>query len=139
MKKLLFALSFLAISSFSFASTGAKYRVNDADVDQLFSASKDISASATDEMVLINTGDSKTMTSAGGDQGIGGFLIRTFFCGFIWLHRSYMGGSGLGWKYCVGSIFLASIPQAVDFWWVLLSGNDALSKYKGTDKFIVWL
>ena len=140
MKKLLLILSFFAVSSFSFAGT-EKYKVNDAAVEQMFAQSKDISSSVADEMTLAAINQPSCL-HASGDQSVVGFLIRAFFCGFIGLHRSYMGSDfgSMWWKYCCSTVVVGwGIIQGVDFCWVLLDGSDALGKYKGNDRFLVWL
>ena len=139
MKKLLFILGFFAVSSFAFAGT-EKYKVNDAAVEKMFAQSQDISSSVADERTLAAINQPSTLYASGG-QSVGGFLIRAFFCGFIGLHRSYMGSDfgDIWWKYCCSTVLVGwGIVQGVDFCWVLFSGNAALSKYKGNDDFIVW-
>ncbi|MBI3501538.1 MAG: hypothetical protein HY063_07070 [Bacteroidetes bacterium] len=137
MKKLLFILGFFAMSSFAFGNT-QKYKVNDAAVDQLFAQSQDISSAVAGEMMLVNLNQPNTQVAAGG-QTVGGFLLRSFFCGFIALHRKYMGSdiSQLWWKYfCIP--VAGGVANLGDFCWVLFSGSKALSKYKGNNKWFVW-
>lgn len=137
MKKFLLSLGFFAVCSLSFAVE--KYKVNDAAVDQMFAQSKDVSSSIMDEMTLMGMNSSSAVQAPAGEQSVGGFLIRAFFCGGIALHRHYMGGDwgSLWWKYfCIP---IAGGAAAIgDFCWVLFSGSDALSKYKGSDKWFVW-
>ena len=137
MKKLLFILGFFAVSSFAFAST-EKYKVNDAAVDQMFAQAQDISSSVAGEMTLVNLNQPTVQMTAGG-QTVGGFLLRSYFCGFIALHRKYMGGdwSQLWWKYLCIPV-ASGVANLGDFCWVLFKGGSALSKYKGNNKWFVW-
>ncbi|MBI4930896.1 MAG: hypothetical protein HY841_09055 [Bacteroidetes bacterium] len=139
MKKLLFALGFFGITLFSFAGNGEKYKVNDAAVDQLFAQSQDVSSALADgDMTLVNLNQPSTQV-VGGGQTVGGFLLRSFFCGFIAIHRKYMGSDlgSLWWKYfCIP--VAGGVANLGDFCWVLFKGNSALSKYKGSDKWFVW-
>ena len=138
MKKLYFILGFLSIGLFAFANTD-KYKVNDAAVDQMFAQSHDISADLiSGDMSIVNLNQPSVQVASGG-QTVGGFLLRSFFCGFIALHRKYMGSdiSGLWWKYfCIP--VAGGVANLGDFCWVLFSGKSALSKYKGNDKWFVW-
>lgn len=139
MKKLLFIVGFFAVSSFAFASTD-KYKVNDAAVDQLFAQSQDISSAVADEMTMASINQPAALQGSGSGQTVGGYLIRAFFCGGIALHRKYMGSDwgSLWWKYfCIPVV--GGVAGCGDFWWVVFKGNSALSKYKGSDKFFVWL
>ena len=138
MKKLLFIAIFLGTGLVSFAGNVEKYKVNEAAVDQMFSQSQDISSSIAGEMSLASI-NQPAVQVAGGGQTVGGYLIRCFFCGGIALHRSYMGGDwgSLWWKYfCIP--IAGEVAVCGDFWWVVFSGNSALSKYKGSSKWFVW-
>jgi hypothetical protein len=33
---------------------------------------------------------------------------------------------------------VGGVTACVDFWWVVFKGDDALKKYKGSDKYMVW-
>ena len=139
MKKLFLSLSFFALCSLSFAGAGEKYKVNDAAVDQLFAQSQDISSSLADEMTLAGMNHPSAVQGAGSGQTVGGFLLRAFFCGGIALHRHYMGSDwgSLWWKYfCIP--VAGGVAACGDFCYVLFKGSNALSKYKGSDKWFVW-
>ena len=140
MKKLLLIAGFLGAGLLSFAGNVEKYKVNDAAVDQMSAQSQDVSSSFADEMTLANMNQPVGAEVAKGGQSVGGFLIRCFFCGGIALHRAYMGSDWgkLWWKYfCIP--VAGGVAAYGDFCWVLFTGNSALSKYKGTDKWFVWL
>lgn len=127
------------------ASTFAKdtYKLNDASVDQMFAQASDITltaASSDDMMGAVNTSASVDMSAlaTGGSQTKMGFLLRSFFCGFIALHRSYMGtdGRALWYMYLCIPVY-GGIVNLVDFWSVVF-GVD-YNKYKNNKKFTVWL
>lgn len=137
MKKI-FLLSAMVVGLFtsSFASNN-NYKIAEANIDQLFASSEDVTLNATDEAyslmnstASIKAGDAKTVT---------GFLLRAFFCGEFALHRSYMGTGGkqLLWYYfCIPVV--GGVTGCVDFWWVVIDGEDAMNKYKDNGKFMVW-
>ena len=141
-KLLLFTLAIGGLTLSSFAS--GNYKINDSNVDQMFAQSTDISLTANssgDMLNAVNTASASELTAnlASGDQSKGGYLLRAFFCGWIAMHRSYMGGTGLWWKYLLGVIcFPLSINVGVDFWWVVFSST-ALDKYKNNNKWFVWM
>jgi hypothetical protein len=139
MKKLFFILGFFAVSSLSFAGIGEKYKVNDAAVDQMFAESQDVSSMVVYELNFASMNQSSSVQVAAGGQSVGGFLVRAFFCGGIALHRKYMGGDwgSLWWKYLCIPV-AGGVAALGDFCWVLFSGNSALNKFKGSDKWFVW-
>ena len=138
MRKLLFVLGFFVSGSFAFAGT-EKYKVDDAAVDQLFAQSQDISSDMIPGPTTVMDMNQSAGQKLAGGQTIGGFLLRTFFCGWIGLHRHYMGSDDMWWRYLITAVFCVNLPAAVDFFWVLFVGDDALSKYKGSDKWFVWM
>ena len=136
MKKHIFTLAFFTcLFTASFASSKtSSYKVDDVAVDQLFASSTDVTFSAEGVNAL------NVSTTAGGGTTVGGFLLRNFFCGFIALHRKYMGGdwNQLWWKYfCIP--IAGGVASLGDFLYVLIGGQDALDKYDGNDKWFVWL
>ena len=140
MKKLFLLVAFVSGSLFSFAGNDAKYKISDAAIDQLFSQSEDISAGVQDNMSSFADVNIATVNQGSGGQNVGGFLIRSFFCGFIALHRSYMGtnGAALWWMYfCIPVV--GDVVNFVDFWWVVFMGEDAMNKFKNNSRYIVWM
>lgn len=138
MKIFLSLIALLGTSVCLFAST-AQYKVNDAAIDQLFAQSQDVSLSLAGDMTLTNMNQPAAMQITGGGQSVGGFLLRSFFCGFLAIHRKYMGSDwgSLWWKYfCIP--VAGGVANLGDFCWVLFSGKKALNKYKGSDKWFVW-
>lgn len=140
MKRLFFSLSFFAASICAIAGNGDKYRVNDASVDQMFAQSQDVSSLLVDEMSLVGLNQPSAVQGASGAQTVGGFLLRNVLCGSIALHRKYMGSDigKLWWKYLCIPV-AGGLASCGDFWFVVIKGNKALSKYKGSDKWFVWM
>jgi hypothetical protein len=135
MKKLLLIPAFMVcLLTSSFASN---YKVDEANVDQLFASSEDVTLTAADEAYsLMNTTSS---IKAEGEKTVGGFLVRAFFCGGFALHRYYMGTDGkqLFWYYfCIP--VMGGVAGCVDFWWVVFKGKEAMDKYTNNGKFLVW-
>jgi hypothetical protein len=141
MKKI---ITLCAVAGLSFATAlagNSNYKVDDASIDQLFAQSEDISMTASTDFALQNTNLAANLSSVngGGEKTVGGFLIRAWFCGFIALHRSYMGTGGKTlWYYYFCIPVMGGVTSCVDFWWVVFKGKDALNKYKDNSKFIVW-
>ena len=140
MKKSIIVAAFIGLSVFSFAENSDKYKLNDAAVDQLFAQSEDISVAMSSDISSFANVNAAGVTVNGGGQNVGGYLIRSFFCGFIALHRSYMGtgGATLWWMYfCIPVV--GGVVGFVDFWWVVFMGEDAMKQYSNNSKFVVWL
>jgi hypothetical protein len=137
MKKLLFSLAFFTCLFATNLSSASTYKVDEAAVDQLFSASDDVTFTASEEAYALMNPSTQAVTK--GDKTVGGYLIRVIFCSEFALHRSYMGtgGRNLFWYYfCTGGGF--GVVSCVDFWWVVFKGSDAMNKYADNSKFIVW-
>jgi hypothetical protein len=131
MKKLfLIAVASLFIGS-SFASSTSSYVADDTQIEQLFASSEEVSLNSSDEATALML---NVNSVNGGDQTKTGFLVRAWFCGFIGLHRSYMGTKGLWWKYfCTFNVI-----GCIDFWGTVFKGDEFFSKFKGNDKFVAW-
>lgn len=125
MKKMFFLFA-IATMFTSVTMASSDYRINDAAVDVLFDQAIEVDF----EFNAAGVQQEKT---------VGGFLLRNFFCGFVALHRSYMGTGGetLWWKYfCIPVV--GGVVSCVDFWYVVFKGKEALDKYADNGKFIVW-
>ncbi|MDX2191302.1 MAG: hypothetical protein SFY32_15725 [Bacteroidota bacterium] len=124
---------FLALGATT-AFCGTSYKLNDAQIDNLMTSAVEVSTIELSPLSLnsdaILTGDDKTM---------GGYLLRSFFCGFIGLHRSYMGtgGKSVWWWYCCIPV-VGGVTNLVDFWGVVFGGQKALDKFKDNSKKWVW-
>jgi hypothetical protein len=141
MKKLLMIFAMLgAFATASYAADGGTaYKANDEKIDQLFASANDITlAATTDQLVKFNNVEMNTAVGSG-EKTKGGFLVRAFFCGGFALHRYYMGTGGkqLFWYYfCIP--VAGGVVGCVDFWYVLIKGDEVLSKYKDNPDWIVW-
>jgi hypothetical protein len=137
MKKIALALG-LALGV-SFGAQANRYKIDEVQLAQTFEKSQEVSF---DEMYdsKMNFGESTKM-KAGDSKTRGGYLVRSFFCGGIALHRYYMGlNDTKNWMWA----FYFCVPVAgwvdnfVDFWWVVID-KDAMSKYENNDAIFVWL
>lgn len=122
----------VALSALSFAGFSANsYKLDEVKMDNMFANATEISATSMDL--------SSTFVVEG-DKTVGGYLVRAFFCGFIGLHRSYMGtgGKSVWWWYCCVPV-LGGVTTFVDFWGVVFMGQKQLDKYKDNSKKVVWM
>jgi hypothetical protein len=137
MKKIVLALG-LALGV-SFGAQANKYKLDDVQLTQTFEQSQEVTfnemyASKMNfgESAKMNAGDSKTRS---------GYLVRSFFCGGIALHRYYMGlndAKAWMWAFYLFVPVAGYVNACVDFWWVVFDKN-AMSKYENNDAIFVWL
>lgn len=138
MKKITIRLFILTcIICMATSSYANEFKINETELDALFEQSEDVSATFTTDFITLASGVKPTQELQGG-KTVEGFLVRCFFCGGIALHRTYMGGKGLWWKYMCVPV-AGQVAFFVDFWWVIIEGDKALKKYSGNDVFFVWL
>jgi TM2 domain-containing membrane protein YozV len=130
MKKLVLALALvIGAAGASFASN---YKLDEAAVESAFTASDDITLSVTESLGV-------EAVAAEGELSKTQYLIRAWFCGSFALHRSYMGTGGKGLL-----LYYLCIPVAnyvaimVDFWGVIIKGDEFWMKYKDNPKFFAW-
>lgn len=142
MKKVLLLLVMLgafAVRSYASDLGATAYNVNDAQIDQLFNQAEDVTLSVTTEALTLATSnlDASAMLK---EQTKVGFLLRAFFCGSFALHRYYMGvgdkKSMWAYYFCIPGV--GGFVGCVDFWYVVIKGDEAMNKYKDNPKFIVW-
>lgn len=135
MKKLVLALALvIGATGASFASN---YELNNSAIDAAFAASEDITMQSS----VLNESISSAAV-ADGEVTKGGFLVRAYFCGFVGMHRAYVGNGGkkVGLYYCLSSIVGVGYTIAwIDFVMVLIKGDEMLAKFKDNPKFIVWI
>ncbi|MBK6520870.1 MAG: hypothetical protein KBG47_01035 [Bacteroidia bacterium] len=135
MKKTILAL--LICFSFVTKAEGNKYKLNDDAIDRSMNSAKEVSF---DEMYAGGIDAlSLQLSKSDGSKSRGGFLVRSFFCGGIALHRYYMGTTRGGmWAmyFCIPVV--GWVNGFVDFWWSVFDG-EAYKKYENNDKYIVWL
>jgi len=132
MKKLFLFFTATAMSA-TMAFAGNDYKINDANIDNMFANADEISFASND------FGGTNFMTPAGPEKTKGGYLVRAFFCGGFALHRSYMGTAGktLWYMYlCIPVV--GGVVGCVDFWGVVFGSID-FNKYKDNGKYIVWM
>jgi hypothetical protein len=138
MRKLFFVFAFMAMMVSVSSVKADNYFVNDNAIEDLFATSEDQTAEMLDLSNPLLT-SSVMGTKAAANQTVVGFLLRSYFCGFIALHRSYMGTGGKTlWYYYFCIPVVGGVVNFVDFCWVLFKGSDAMNKYKDNPKFIVW-
>jgi len=134
MKKLILLVGFIAAFVTSKANEGT-YTIDNAKVDQLFASSEDVTI---ETMIEANDLSASNLNSTAVAGSRGGYLVRAFFCGGFALHRYYMGAKGALWAMYLCIPVVGGVDACVDFWWVVFS-KDALAKYQGNSKYIVWL
>lgn len=126
MKKLFFTLTLVfGLATLASANT---YKLNNASVEAKFATSQDV----TSEMSALTSNTENYASILGGDQSMGGFLVRAAFCGTFSIHRMYMGSSFM-WMYCIP--VAGQLTTAIDFWYVVFKGQEGLSKYSNSSKF----
>lgn len=134
MKKifLTFTMSLVVLGS----ALANNYKLDEASVEVAFAASEDISLVASEEA---NTLALASVNGTLDEPTKMGYLLRSFFCGFIGLHRSYMGTGGKTlWYYYLCIPVYGGIVNCVDFWGVVFKGDEQWNKYKNNPKFNVW-
>jgi len=108
------------------------YKLDENAVEKTFTAASEITL---EQMSVETMTDVNSNTLAPkGDVTLGGFLVRNFFCGTFAVHRSYAGTKGLAFKYCI----TLGIIGAVDFWYTVFTGQEALDNFTGNPNFICW-
>jgi len=154
MKKALLSLALAcSVSVFSFASetTAANtdaYFVNDAQVENMFAASADVSEATP--ALLAEFDASGTYTAAAkkqqnsvlavksGDKSAVAAIIINLFLGPLGIHRAYLGTETLTWVGYIltcGGIF--GIVPFVDLIVLIVNAND-ISEYEDNSKFFMW-
>ena len=103
MKKLLLLSAFAGCFWLSSSAT-EKYKLDDAAVNQLFAQATDVTLESLNDLSFLSNMNSLSSITGlavdGGGQTKGCFLMRSFCCGIVGLHRSYMGtgGEAMWWK-----------------------------------------
>ena len=140
MKKVFLLMALFGACSFSAIGKDA-YRLDEVAVEQAFAQATDLSFTVENQELIasaLGTAAGIAAVPAEGDQTKFGFLVRAYFCGFIGLHRSYMGTNGkdLWYMYLCIPVY-GPIVTFVDFWGVVFGALDYTS-YKNNSKFNVW-
>ncbi len=137
MKKIF--ITVIAIVAISFATKASSYQLDENKMEQTFQQSEDISTNLLLNNSTTAAANQFYSSSFKGDQTVGGYLLRSFFCGGIALHRYYMGTSKKGlWAMYLCIPVAGGVAACVDFWWVVFSGEKAMNKYKDNSKYWVF-
>lgn len=136
MKKLALVLG-LALG-IGFGAQANKYKMNETALTQTFEKSQEVTFN---EMYAadFNTSAVDLNLKGGGEKTRGGYLLRSFFCGGIALHRYYMGtGKKAMWAlyFCVP--VAGGVAACVDFWGAVFKA-DFYKKFENNDKWFVWM
>jgi hypothetical protein len=133
MRKIILVLC-LALS-INLSAASSKYKLTDVQLEQNFKVSQEVSFEEmySADLLALNLTGSKM--SASGSQTREGYLLRSFFCGSIALHRYYMGTEK---NYMWALYFCVPVVNVVDFFWVLFD-KESMSKFSNNDKWLVWL
>lgn len=135
MKRMLTFLAAVLVTGASFA--GNPYKMDDQQLDNMFNQATEVAFNVEALDAMNVTSDQLQMLE--GEQTVLGYLLRAYFCGFVALHRSYMGTGGetLWWKYmCIPVV--GGVVGCVDFWWVVFKGEEAMEKYRDNGAYMVW-
>lgn len=155
MKKALLSLALAcSVTVFSFAAETKEannsdaYFVNDSQIENLFSASADVSeanpalAQAIDATGTFEANAKKQQASVysvkSGDKSAAAALVLDFFLGPLGIHRIYLGTATMTWiGYILSCGGICGIIPAVDFWVMVFNFND-ISDYVDNTKFFMW-
>jgi len=137
MKKITLALV-LALG-IGLGAQAKKYKMDEVKLTQSFENSQEVTFNEMFASDLNVANATNLNLKADGAKTRGGYLLRSFFCGSIALHRYYMGTN----KKHMWALYLL-VPVAggaaacVDFWGAVFS-PDFYKKYENNDKWFVWL
>jgi hypothetical protein len=139
MKKVVFYL--IVLVGLPGVISASRFKISDAELNKVVLQSKEVSSQELSASLMKDI-SAFSMVKAGGGSGEkkrGGFLLRSFFCGFIALHRYYMGTNNkFMWAmyFCIPVV--GEITNCVDFWGSVFNA-EMYKKYENNDKYIVWL
>ncbi len=139
MKKLILSIAILV--GISFAASANSYKLNNNAIEASYASAQDVTADLSAMTLQLTTASASDAASilGGGSYTKGGYLLRAFFCGSIGLHRYYMGTSKKAlWAYYLCIPVVGGLVGCIDFWYVVFKGEDALSKYSNSDKFMAF-
>lgn len=139
MRKVILLITFFGVCTIS-AFGKESYRLDEMAIEKAFAQASEINLSVENQDMILSTLEATGIAAvpADGDQSKFGFLLRSYFCGFIGLHRSYMGtnGKALWYMYLCIPVY-GGIVNFVDFFGVLFGALD-YTMYKNNSKFNVW-
>lgn len=138
MKKLLSVICLTL--GLSFYANANKYKMSEAQIANSFAGSQEVTFNEMYAGVDANAVDLNGLAvQKGGSTTRGGYLLRSFFCGGIALHRYYMGTNKKHmWAlyFCVP--VAGGVAACVDFWGAVFDA-DFYKKFENNDKWFVWL
>ena len=137
MKKLALVLG-LALG-LGFGAQANKYKMDEVKLTQTFENSQEVSFNEMFASDLNVANATNLHPKTDGAKTRGGYLLRSFFCGGIALHRYYMGTAKKHmWAlyFCVP--VAGGVAACVDFWGGVFNA-DFYKKYQNNDKWFVWL
>lgn len=137
MKKI-FSLMLAAVLSLGVMAES--YELNDNNIETLIASAADVTESELVSFEEASLGGMNMMNVAvAGKQTMGGYLLRSFFCGGLALHRYYMGTTGAKMFFMYFCIpVVSNVAVCLDFWLVVFKGETQMKKYKNNDKYLVW-
>lgn len=137
MKKI-FSLMLAAVLSLGVMAES--YELNDNNVETLIASAADVTEAELVSFEQASLGGMNMMNVAvAGKQTMGGYLLRSFFCGGFALHRYYMGSTGAKWFFLYACVpVVGGLANCLDFWLVVFKGDSQMNKYKNSDKYLVW-
>jgi hypothetical protein len=137
MKKLALVLG-LALG-LGFGAQANKYKMDEVKLTQTFENSQEVSFNEMFASDLNVANATNLNLKADGAKTRGGYLLRSFFCGGIALHRYYMGTAKKHmWALYFFVPVAGGVAACVDFWGGVFNA-DFYKKYENNDKWFVWL
>ena len=123
----------------SLTANAGNFKMDEQELEQLFTNSTEVGFDHFFASSVDLQGNMLSGLSVQEGKTRGGYLIRSFFCGSIALHRYYMGTTrkGMWAMYCCIPV-VGGLTGFVDFWWAVFEA-DAYQKYANNDKYIDWL
>ncbi len=136
MKKLFYSIALVV--GVTFASNASKFKISDIQLEKVVAQSTEISSQ---ELSSLFMKESKKFEFEH-EKTRGGYLIWSFFCGGVGMHRYYMGigesAKNYMWALYACVPVVGAVTACVDFWGAVFQ-PDFYKKYENNDKYIVWL
>ncbi len=138
MKKLFLSLLILFAGVFVFEASANTYRLDQAEVDQMFAQAEQVDLMAMHSMSPMTSNTASTMLAVQDKDPLIAFILA-WVVGPLGIHRAYLGtstGTIIAYILTAGG---CGIVAMVD-WIVLLIGlvNDDISKYIDNPSFFMW-
>ena len=128
----------LAVVLFTSAAFAGGYKLNNNEVDAMFASADDVTATVNVEETDLNVTHVASINNANQEQTVGGYLLRSYFCGSFAAHRGYMGNGGKKlWVYYLCIPIYGSVLNLVDFWRVVFDSS-RMEEYRDNSNVRVW-